>query len=123
QVGELVKSSGLHQVDWRIPKAEIGYWANKRYTGQGFITEAVAAITRHGHRVMGLRRIEIIVSDRNERSWRIPERLGYTREAVLQHHRVNPDGRTDNTRLYASFGDHPAAAPWRELHMATQGAP
>jgi RimJ/RimL family protein N-acetyltransferase len=115
--GELAGSSGLHQVDWQIPKAELGYWAHQRFAGQGLISEAVAAITQHAHLVMGMRRVEIIVSDRNQRSWRIPERLGYTHEATLRLHRVNPDGLTDHTRIYASLCDKPQATmPWAALH-------
>jgi RimJ/RimL family protein N-acetyltransferase len=118
--GALVGSSGLHQVDWRIPKAELGYWVHRPFAGQGLISEAVAAIIQHAHRAMGMRRVEILVSDRNERSWRIPERLGCVREAVLRHHRINPDGRTDHTRIYASLCDQPhAVAPWNGLAPGT----
>lgn len=117
--GDLVGSSGLHQVDWRIAKAEIGYWAHQRFTGQGLISEAVAAIARHAHQAMGLRRVEIIVSERNQRSWRIAERLGYALEGTLRHHRVNPDGRSDHTRIYASICEQPVAEePWRGLAQA-----
>lgn len=107
--GDFVGSSGLHQVDWRIAKAEIGYWAHQRFAGKGLISEAVAGITQHAHQVMGLRRVEILVSDRNHRSWRVAERCGYHLEAVLRHHRIDPDGQVDHTRIYASLSDHPRA--------------
>jgi RimJ/RimL family protein N-acetyltransferase len=35
----LVGSSGLHRIDWRVPKFEIGYWCRTRFTGHGYITE------------------------------------------------------------------------------------
>lgn len=115
--GDLVGSSGLHQVDWRIPKAELGYWAHQRFVGQGLISEAVAAITAYAHHEMGLRRVEIIVSDRNVRSWRVAERNGYVQEALLRQHRINPDGRVDDTRIYASVDDpKEAKSPWNALH-------
>jgi RimJ/RimL family protein N-acetyltransferase len=115
--GELVGSSGIHQIDWRIPRGEVGYWADSAHAGRGLISEAVTAIIDHAHRVMGLRRIEVIVSDRNRRSWRIPERIGLTLEGVLRCHRVNQDGARDHTRIYASIREEVAPHPhWRQLH-------
>lgn len=117
RTGELVGSSGIHRLDWRIPRGEVGYWASSAHTGRGLVSEAVAAITDHAHRAMGLRRVEIIVSERNPRSWRIPERLGFTLEGVLRCHRVNEDGARDHTRIYASVREEVAPQPhWRRCH-------
>ncbi len=41
----LVGIAGLQGIDWDVPKFEIGYWCRTRFTGNGFITEAVRAIT------------------------------------------------------------------------------
>lgn len=99
--GEFIGSSGLHKIDWRIPKAEIGYWIRTSKTGNGYAKEAVDAITNHGINIMGIKRLEIIVSDSNKKSWQIPEKLGYLLEGILRKHRINPDGSIDNTRYYA----------------------
>ncbi len=115
--GGLIGSSGLHALDWRIPRAEIGYWIDRRHAGNGYASEAVEAITRYASTRMGIRRVEIIVSDRNRVSWRIPERVGYALEGILREHRVNPDGRRDHTRIYAHITEDAAAEePWAELH-------
>ena len=43
--------SGLHRIDWSVPKFEIGYWVRTSYAGQGYITEAVGqAPARLGRR-------------------------------------------------------------------------
>jgi len=31
----LVGSSGLHRIDWEVPKFEIGYWCRTGFTGRG----------------------------------------------------------------------------------------
>lgn len=36
-----VGGSGLHRIDWKVPRFEIGYWCRKRFQGQGYITERV----------------------------------------------------------------------------------
>lgn len=115
--GVLVGSSGIHDLNWRIPSGEIGYWLDTRHTGHGYAREAVAAIAAFARTVMGLRRIQIVVADANPRSWRIPEQLGFALEGMLREHRINPGGSRDHTRIYASVD--PAATgqePWIGLH-------
>jgi RimJ/RimL family protein N-acetyltransferase len=82
---ELVGSSGYHALDWRVPKAEIGYWIATAHAGQGHATEMARALTRLGQDTLGFRRIEIRCDRRNERSARIPRALGYTLDAVLEN--------------------------------------
>ena len=97
----LVGSSGLHRINWQVPKFEIGYWVRRRFQGKGYISEAVVGITQFAFDVLGARRVEIRVDDRNKRSWRIPERLGFSLEAILQNDERDVDGNLRNTRIYA----------------------
>src|SRR5512145_1492758 len=39
--GLFVGGSGLHRIDWSVPRLEIGYWVRASLEGQGYITEAV----------------------------------------------------------------------------------
>lgn len=122
--GTLVGSSGLHAVDWRVPRGEIGYWIDARHAGLGYAREATAAITAFARSTMGLRRVQIIVSDRNQRSWRIPEALGYALEGIMRDYRINPDGQRDHERIYACITDEPRAEePWAGLHQRAVASP
>jgi RimJ/RimL family protein N-acetyltransferase len=97
----VVGGSGLHRIDWTIPKFEIGYWIRTRFTGQGYATEAVRAIARFARQTLKARRIEIRVDTRNQRSWRLAERQGFVLEGTLRQDARNPDGRLRDTRIYA----------------------
>ncbi len=120
--GIFVGCNGLHTVDWRIPRAEIGYWLDQRHTGRGYAQESAAALTDFATTVMGLRRIQILVSDKNHASWRIPERLGYPLEGIHRWDRINPDGQRDHTRVYAIINDNPKPAePWGQIHRRACG--
>jgi RimJ/RimL family protein N-acetyltransferase len=44
--GTFVGSSGLHRIDWTVPKFEIGYWVSTPFAGKGYVSEAVAAFAR-----------------------------------------------------------------------------
>ena len=48
-----VGGSGLHRIDWNVPKFEIGYWLRTPHVGRGLMTEAVAAITQFAFNELG----------------------------------------------------------------------
>jgi RimJ/RimL family protein N-acetyltransferase len=85
--GTLVGGSGLHRIDWKVPAFEIGYWCRERFQGKGYVTEAADAIAQFAFRELGARRVAIHCDAENERSARIPPRIGFTLEARLRNHR------------------------------------
>lgn len=99
--GTFVGSSGLHRIDWDVPKFEIGYWVRTSLSGQGFITEAVAAIAAFAMEQLNAQRVEIRCDDRNHRSWRIAERCGFQYEGMLRNDSRAPDGTLCSTRVYS----------------------
>ena len=100
ETATFVGSSGLHRIDWEVPRFEIGYWVRRRFEGQGYVTEAAAAITRFAFEALGANRVEIRTDDRNKRSWRVAERLGFRLEGVLRNECRDSQGLRD-TRVYA----------------------
>jgi RimJ/RimL family protein N-acetyltransferase len=98
--------TGLHP-DVGDDALEIGYWIRTGATGAGLGGEAAAALTRAGFRLRGVDRMEIRVDPANQRSARIPERLGYTMEARLRR-RLPPTApgvpRSD-ALVYTMFAD------------------
>jgi RimJ/RimL family protein N-acetyltransferase len=81
----LVGSAGLHNINWNVPKFEIGYWARTPYAGQGYITEAVAAITEFAFTTLGANRVEISCDAKNERSAAVARRGGFPLEGTLRN--------------------------------------
>lgn len=57
---------------------EVGFWINGRFEGQGYATEAAAAIVNHAFAVMGLNLIESMVHRDNIGSRRVHEKLGFS---------------------------------------------
>ncbi|WP_068774274.1 GNAT family N-acetyltransferase [Paenibacillus sp. FJAT-26967] len=92
---EFVGSSGLHNPNWSVPKFEIGYWLDSRYTGQGYMSEAVKGITDFAFRELKAHRLEIRCDLLNIKSRAIPERLGFELEGILK----NEDRSVDGTQL------------------------
>jgi RimJ/RimL family protein N-acetyltransferase len=99
--GTYVGGSGLHRINWDVPKFEIGYWLRTSMHGNGYMTEAVNAIAAFAFDVLKARRVEIRMDDRNTASWRVAERCGFTQEALLRNDTLATDGTLRDTRIYA----------------------
>ncbi len=81
----LVGSSGLHGIDWSVPRFEIGYWVRTRYERQGYITEAVLGITDFAVNTLGTKRLTIRCDTTNQRSAAVARRAGFEHEGTLRH--------------------------------------
>lgn len=87
-----VGSTGLHHIDWKVPRFEIGYWLSTRFTGRGYATEAVRGVTDFAFRQLDAERLEIWCDARNERSAAVARRAGFTQEAVLRNYERDTAG-------------------------------
>ncbi|RFB10232.1 N-acetyltransferase [Bacillus sp. HNG] len=104
ETGEFVASSGLHRIDWAVPKFEIGYWIDSRFSGKGYMTEAVKGIADFAFNELNARRVEIRCDEKNRKSRAIPQKLGFTLEAILKNDDVSPEtNELRNTCIYAKI--------------------
>lgn len=75
--------------------AELGYSLARDYWGRGLTPEAARAVMHWGFRVFDLEKVYARADARNVRSWRVMEKLGMQREALLRAHRLEHGERTD----------------------------
>ena len=88
----MVGSSGLHRIDWSVPRFEIGYWLRTRFAGQGYATEAVRGVAGFAFRELGAERLEIWCDERNERSAAVARHAGFHHDATLRDRHRAVDG-------------------------------
>jgi ribosomal-protein-serine acetyltransferase len=97
----LIGASGFNAINREALCVEIGYWVNKNYAGNGFITEAVNALTQYAFNILKVKRIAITCDIDNERSKKIAERLGYQLESIMPLNGVKPKtGKFTDTLVY-----------------------
>ncbi len=99
--GAFVGVCGVVPLDWRVPKFDIGYWVRSSFGRKGYITEAAGTLTDLCFKHLGARRVQIRMSACNERSAKVPERLGFQLEGVLRNDSLHPDGSPRDTKVYA----------------------
>lgn len=106
---EVVGGSGLHT---RVGEnaLEIGYWIRDSRVGNGFATEAAAALTRVAVEICGVDRVEIRVDPGNTASLAIPRRLGFVEEGTLRRRLAGADGLRDAV-VFSLFADGLAGTP------------
>lgn len=99
ETGEPVCAVGLHRIKGLGSPlggtGEIGYWTAPGARGRGFMTEAAREVCRWAFEELGLARIEWLAAVGNEASWRVVEKLGFTREGTLRSYAVFRDQRVD----------------------------
>ena len=97
----LVGSSGLHRIDWSVPKFEVGYWCRTQFTGRGYTTEAVCGIVSFAFGVLGANRLEIQCDPDNLPSRRVAEKAGFRLEGELRNSEVDSEGKLKNTLVFS----------------------
>jgi ribosomal-protein-alanine N-acetyltransferase len=84
----------------------IGYWIGEKYAGQGYMLEALELLARHAFDTMRLHRIEAACIPGNQRSVRVLEKAGFTREGLLRSY-LKINGTWQDHYLYALIADDP----------------
>lgn len=84
--------------------SDIGYWVAQSHVGRGIVTRTVRALTALAIQEYGIRRLTIRAEPENERSWAIPERLGYTYEGTVRDS-YRHNGRRVDHKVYAMLAE------------------
>jgi len=100
----LVGSSGLHNINWAVRSFEIGYWVRTKFSGQGYVTEAVNGITTFAFRYLQARRVEIRCDAGNLRSIAVAKRCGFFLEGRFRRDDLGVNGDLRDTLLFSKIG-------------------
>lgn len=73
---------GFKDIDRANKKLEIGYWLAPQYEGRGLVTESCRTLISKAFENMKMNRVQIKCGVGNERSSRIPKKLGFRFEGI-----------------------------------------
>lgn len=93
--GDAVGQIGLWLKDLNAGRASTGYWVARQFRRRGYVTAALAAISRWGLSLEDICRLELYVEPWNTGSWRAAERAGYRREGLMRSWRQVGQERRD----------------------------
>lgn len=77
----MIGNCGFHEIDWRCRSAEVGIFiGEKQCWNQGYGSEAMRLLLRHGFNTLNLNRIALQVYADNPRAVRSYEKVGFVHE-------------------------------------------
>ncbi len=103
QDGAHIGNIGLFSIKWSVPKVEIGYWLATTHHGQGYMTEAVRAVSGFARTHLSAIRIEIRTDAENVRSRRVAERCGFQLDGILQAYERGRSGELRDECIYSAI--------------------
>jgi RimJ/RimL family protein N-acetyltransferase len=82
---QMIGNSGFHKLDWRSRNAELGIFiGDKSFWDQGYGTEVMGVLLKHGFSTMNLYRISLRVFEDNPRAIRSYEKAGFVHEGRMR---------------------------------------
>lgn len=101
--GRVIGSVGLHRDPKRdVEKARmLGYALGESWWGQGYGTEAAAAVLRYAFGEMDCPLVSVYHFPSNQKSKRVIKKLGFVHEGELRMASVLPDGSVVNDVCYS----------------------
>lgn len=97
----LIGDLRLRPTDWGVPAFDIAYWLDPAATGQGYVTEAVGLLAALAFERLAAQRLVICCDQNNQRSRRVPERLGFVQEGCLRNAARGAAGELFDMLVYA----------------------
>ncbi len=93
--GQPCGTAGFNWIDPANGSCEIGYWLREDHQGRGIMTGCCRALVKHAFDGMGLNSVRIAAAVGNERSRRVPERLGFRIDGVIREAEHLSSGHVD----------------------------
>lgn len=97
---QLIGWISLKNIDWRIPKAELGYYLDKSFEGQGIISKGVKKVVHFAFNDLEMEKLFIRTGPENIGSQKIALKNGFVEEGILRSEFRLEDGKLIDTIYY-----------------------
>ncbi len=74
----------LREIDWTVPKGEVGYWIDEGHEGKGYVREAVEALVNFAFKTLEMKKLFLRALPQNRRSLDLAEKCGFSKEGYLR---------------------------------------
>ncbi|WP_439881806.1 GNAT family N-acetyltransferase [Pontibacter sp. MBLB2868] len=92
---------GYKGIDLINQKLEIGYWLAERQQGKGIVTRCCKALIRYAFEQMKMNRVQLKVALDNQKSKKIPLRLGFKTEGIERDGELSSNGEYHDLEVYS----------------------
>lgn len=102
---KLIGLIDLKNIDWGIPKAELGAFIDFEFEGQGLITALGTNLIAQIVEEHKFKKLFCRVAEKNKRSIRVIERLGFTLEGIIRRDYKTTNGELVDLKYYGRLFD------------------
>lgn len=82
--GQIAGFVDVKNIDWIIPKAELGCFMDKDYAGQGIARQALQLVTAHLFETMGFNKLFLRTHQSNNAAIALAEQCGFEQEGIIR---------------------------------------
>jgi RimJ/RimL family protein N-acetyltransferase len=104
--GENLGGAGFHALDWKTPKAELGYFLFPPARGFGHATTAVRQLVRSAFDQLLLNRIDATCDADNDASANVMRRAGLREEGISRCEQRDHNGKLRDTLRFGLIDDY-----------------
>lgn len=80
-------------VDWTIPKCELGFFMDQQFEGNGLMTKSLLLVIDFCFREAKLNKLFLRISPENLSSIRVAEKTGFMKEGIIRNDFKTGDGK------------------------------
>jgi RimJ/RimL family protein N-acetyltransferase len=102
---ELVGFFDVKNIDWNIPKAEIGYFIDKNHTGKGIAKKALNEIVSHFFSNLKFSKFLLRIHYDNKASINVAEKCGFTKEGTSRKDYKKTNGEIVDMMYYGKINN------------------
>lgn len=97
---KIVGTIFLKELDWNIPKGEIGFFIDQNYEGKGIITKSVFLVKKHCFDILGLHKVYMRIAEDNISSKRVAKKNNFKVEGILREDFKTSEGKLIDVVYY-----------------------
>ena len=93
----------LKNIDWNIPKAEIGFYIDAQYAGKGITTQALAYLVQYAFQAYGFQKMFLRTHESNFAAQKVAEKCGFEIEGKLRREYKTTSGEIVDLLYYGKL--------------------
>jgi ribosomal-protein-serine acetyltransferase len=105
--GELIGQIAIREINYRVPKCEMGYVIDARHTGKGYAGEALDALCHWCFGELKVQKVSLRIEPVNTASRKVAAAAGFTFTALLRNDFRTADHRLMDAELWELLAPAP----------------
>ena len=93
----------LKNIDWSIPKTQIGFYIDEGYEGKGIISKAVSKIIDYCFEDKGFEKLFMRIHPENLAALKVAEKCGFELEGTIRNDYKTPSGQLVDLLYYGKI--------------------